>query len=139
MRVTIIGGGVLGTTHALIAGFRFPLRGPTRARSARRAAPPFATSGWSGCPGQARRTELAAALRARELWEELGARIPGIGFRPDGSLTLLRSPGEFAVGEDVGCAVGMGAPASGCWNPPRSAAPQPALRGKFLAGAALFA
>jgi hypothetical protein len=42
------------------------------------------------------RGELAAAMRSRELWEKLGADIPGIGFRPAGSFTLMRTPGEVS-------------------------------------------
>jgi FAD dependent oxidoreductase TIGR03364 len=47
--------------------------------------------------GRAPGPELTLALRARELWEELGSAITGIGFRPDGSLTVAQHPGELAV------------------------------------------
>ncbi|CAM5605408.1 hypothetical protein STENM327S_07954 [Streptomyces tendae] len=44
--------------------------------------------------GRAGGEELETALRARELWEEIGGRIPALGFRPNGSLTPLpRRPG----------------------------------------------
>ena len=48
-------------------------------------------------------------MRSRELWEKLGAEIPGIGFRPAGSITLMRTPGEVAVAEEV-----MARPDAGC-------------------------
>ena len=41
--------------------------------------------------------ELALALRARELWEEIGADAPGTGFRPAGSLTIASGEAELAV------------------------------------------
>jgi glycine/D-amino acid oxidase-like deaminating enzyme len=41
--------------------------------------------------------ELSLALRARALWAELGAQVPGIGFRPAGSLTLAAGDAELAL------------------------------------------
>jgi hypothetical protein len=41
--------------------------------------------------------ELGLALRARELWAELGAQVPGIGFRAAGSLTLAAGDAELAL------------------------------------------
>jgi FAD dependent oxidoreductase TIGR03364 len=41
--------------------------------------------------------ELALALRARELWESIGAEAPGAGFRPAGSLTIASTEAELAV------------------------------------------
>jgi FAD dependent oxidoreductase TIGR03364 len=45
--------------------------------------------------------ELALALRARELWAEIGADVPGIGFRPAGSLTIATSEAELRVMEEA--------------------------------------
>ncbi|GAA0961028.1 TIGR03364 family FAD-dependent oxidoreductase [Kribbella koreensis] len=47
--------------------------------------------------GRAVGAELEAALRARELWE----RVPGIGFRPAGSLTVCRTEDELAVAKEA--------------------------------------
>lgn len=47
--------------------------------------------------GRAPGPELALALRARSLWEEIGREVSGIGFRPDGSLTVAQHPEELAV------------------------------------------
>ncbi len=45
--------------------------------------------------------ELATALRARELWEQIGARVPKLGFRPAGSLTVIRTEAELAVAKQA--------------------------------------
>lgn len=50
---------------------------------------------WVG--GRAGGAELDTALRARELWEEIGAAVPGLGFRGNGSLTLVTNEAELAV------------------------------------------
>lgn len=49
--------------------------------------------------GRAGGEELDTALRARELWERIGAEVPGLGFRANGSLTPVRTPRELAVAE----------------------------------------
>ncbi|CAM5450918.1 FAD-dependent oxidoreductase [Streptomyces avidinii] len=49
--------------------------------------------------GRAGGEELDTALRARELWEGIGERVPGLGFRAIGSLTPLRNAREYAVAE----------------------------------------
>jgi FAD dependent oxidoreductase TIGR03364 len=51
--------------------------------------------------GRAPGDELALACRARQLWEELGAAAPGIGFRANGSLTVAQHPAEVRVLEQV--------------------------------------
>ena len=48
-----------------------------------------------------RRRSSTLALRARELWEEIAPQVPGVGFRPDGSLTVAQHPAELAVLEAV--------------------------------------
>ncbi|GAA1239770.1 TIGR03364 family FAD-dependent oxidoreductase [Kitasatospora nipponensis] len=45
--------------------------------------------------------ELATARRARELWERIGERVPALGFRPNGSLTAIRTELELAVAEQA--------------------------------------
>jgi len=132
MRVAIVGGGILGTTHALEAVRRghhvVQLEREVEARGAT-----LRNFGLVWVSGRAT-YEIHAALRARELWEDIGARIPDIGFRPAGSLTLLRTPGEVAVAEEV--AARPDAPARGfqLLEPAAVRAINPALRGKFLAG-----
>jgi FAD dependent oxidoreductase TIGR03364 len=41
--------------------------------------------------------ELALALRARQLWEEISADVPGTGFRAAGSLTIATDDREMRV------------------------------------------
>ena len=86
MRVTIVGGGILGTAHALEAIGRghevVQLEREAEARGAT-----VRNFGLIWVSGRAT-DELAVTLRARELWEKLGAEIPGIGFRPTGEMPV---------------------------------------------------
>ncbi|MFI6969261.1 TIGR03364 family FAD-dependent oxidoreductase [Streptomyces phaeochromogenes] len=83
--------------------------------------------------GRAGGEELETALRARELWQEIGGRIPGLGFRPTGSLTLVRGDLELAVAEAA--VAREDAPARGykLLTPDEARALNPALRGEFSA------
>ncbi|MET4426993.1 MULTISPECIES: TIGR03364 family FAD-dependent oxidoreductase [unclassified Mycolicibacterium] len=132
MRVTIIGGGILGTAHALEAVQRghhvTHLEREAEARGAT-----VRNFGLVWVSGRAE-GELDATLRSRELWERIGADVPGVGFRPAGSLTLLRTPREVAVAEEA--AARSDAPRRGfeLLEPERVRQLNPALRGKFLAG-----
>jgi FAD dependent oxidoreductase TIGR03364 len=132
MRVTIVGGGILGTAHALEAVQRghlvTHLEREVEARGA--TVRNFGLVWVSGRAGH----ELEASLRSRELWERIGARIPGVGFRPAGSLTLLRTPREIAVAEQVVARDDAEARGFELLEPDRVRAVNPALRGKFLAG-----
>ncbi|WP_280302012.1 TIGR03364 family FAD-dependent oxidoreductase [Nocardia abscessus] len=132
MRLVIIGGGILGTAHALAAIRRghevVQLEREPEARGATvRNFGLIRVSGRSAA-------ELDLALRSRVLWEEIGGKVPGVGFRPAGSLTLVRTPEELAVAEAA--AAGPEAEARGfeLLDPERVRAVNPALRGKFLAG-----
>lgn len=131
MRVIIIGGGILGTAHALEAVRRghqvVQLEREEEARGAT-----VRNFGLVWVSGRAP-YELDTALRARELWEQLGATIAGIGFRPAGSLTLLRTPGEVAVAEEVVARADAGRRGFAVLEPDRARALNPALRGEFLA------
>lgn len=132
MRVTIIGGGVLGTAHALEAVQRghhvTHLEREVEARGAT-----VRNFGLVWVSGRAE-TELDAALRSRELWERIGADIPGVGFRPAGSLSLLRTPREVAVAEQVVARADAPRRGFALLEPERVRQLNPALRGKFLAG-----
>ncbi|WP_181721598.1 TIGR03364 family FAD-dependent oxidoreductase [Nocardia gipuzkoensis] len=132
MRLVIIGGGILGTAHALAAIRRghevVQLEREPEARGATvRNFGLIRVSGRSAA-------ELDLALCSRMLWEEISGKVPGVGFRPAGSLTLVRTPEELAVAEAA--AAGPAAEARGfeLLDPERVRAVNPALRGKFLAG-----
>ncbi|WP_237572851.1 TIGR03364 family FAD-dependent oxidoreductase [Mycolicibacterium lacusdiani] len=131
MRVTIIGGGILGTAHALEAVRRghevTHLDRETEARGAT-----VRNFGLVWVSGRSS-TELDASLRSRELWERIGADIPGVGFRPAGSLTLLRTPREVAVAEEVAARPDAAARGFTVVDTDRARALNPALRGKFVA------
>lgn len=131
MRVIIIGGGILGTTHALEAVRRghevVQLEREPEARGAT-----VRNFGLVWVSGRAP-AELTAALRARELWEQLGALVPGVGFRAAGSLTLLRTAAEVAVGEEVAARPDAAARGFTLLDPDAARALNPALRGTFTA------
>jgi FAD dependent oxidoreductase TIGR03364 len=98
--VVIVGGGVLGTMHAVHArrrGYRVVhLEREPEARGAS-----VRNFGLVWVSGRKAGPELALALRARQLWEEVSADVPGIGFRPSGSLTLATTEAELRVMEEA--------------------------------------
>ena len=84
--------------------------------------------------GRAPGSELALALRARDLWERLAAVVPGTGFRGPGSLTLASDDTEAAVLHE---AAGLPDAAERGYQVLDAAAVRalnPALRGTFSAG-----
>ena len=92
------GGGILGTWHAFElaeAGFAVDHleadAGPTGAS--------VRNFGLVWVSGRRSGAELDVARRARRRWEEVGALVPGIGFRPTGSLTVACTSSERAVME----------------------------------------
>jgi glycine/D-amino acid oxidase-like deaminating enzyme len=94
--VIIAGGGVLGTMHAVMARRRgFEVVQLEREAEARGAS--VRNFGLVWVSGRKAGPELGLALRARELWAELGAQVPGIGFRAAGSLTLAAGDAELAL------------------------------------------
>lgn len=132
MRVTVIGGGILGTAHALEA----VSRGHEVVQLEREAEARGATVRNFGLVWVSGRStaELEAALRSRQLWEKLGADVPGVGFRPAGSVTLLRTPREVAVAQEVTARADAELRGFRLLEPAAVRALNPALRGKYLAG-----
>jgi FAD dependent oxidoreductase TIGR03364 len=132
VRIAVVGGGILGTAHALEAVARghqvVQLERETEARGAT-----VRNFGLVWVSGRST-SELAVTLRARDLWEQLGADIAGIGFRPSGSITLLRTPGEVAVAEEVVARSDAGHRGFRLLEPDEVRALNPALRGKYLGG-----
>jgi FAD dependent oxidoreductase TIGR03364 len=95
-RVVIVGGGVLGTMHAMQARSR----GIEVVHLEREAGPRGASVrnfGLVWVSGRAAGPELALAQRARTLWEHVAGQVPGTGFRPHGSLTLASDDAELAL------------------------------------------
>lgn len=95
MRAVVVGGGIIGTMHALLA-----VDAGHEVLHIERDSRPLSASvrnfGLIWVSGRAAGPELAIALRARELWEEIGSRAE-IGFRAQGSLTIAQSTAELEV------------------------------------------
>src|SRR5581483_5624754 len=81
--------------------------------------------------GRADGIELDTALRARELWAQIGAEVPGVGFRANGSLTLLRTDAELTVAEQAVAGVDAGRRGFALVSPEQARALNPVLRGEF--------
>jgi FAD dependent oxidoreductase TIGR03364 len=95
-RAVVVGAGVIGTWHAVElvdAGFRVD-------HLEAEAAPTGASVrnfGLVWVSGRRTGAELDAARRSRRRWEEIGAEVPGVGFRANGSLTVAIGEAERAV------------------------------------------
>ncbi|MHA6800105.1 TIGR03364 family FAD-dependent oxidoreductase [Bounagaea algeriensis] len=100
MRVVVVGGGVLGTMHAwkaLNSGHDVVhLEREPEARGAS-----VRNFGLIWLSGRAPGADLRIALRARRSWQRLAEDVPGLGFRPNGSVTVLRTEAELAVAEEL--------------------------------------
>ena len=95
-RVVIVGGGILGTMHAVLARRHgYAVTQLEREPAGRGAS--VRNFGLVWVSGRRAGPELALALRARALWEEIAAGAPGTGFRPAGSLTIATGEAELAV------------------------------------------
>jgi FAD dependent oxidoreductase TIGR03364 len=99
-RIIIVGGGIVGTLHAVEARVRgwdvVHLDTDPEPQDASVRSPGTV---WIGtrAPG----LELHLALRARELWRSISARAPGVGFRSDGSITVATDPVHLQMFDDV--------------------------------------
>ncbi|MEU5692743.1 TIGR03364 family FAD-dependent oxidoreductase [Actinosynnema sp. NPDC020468] len=131
MRVLIVGGGVLGTMHAWQAVERghdvVQLEQQPEARGAS-----VRNFGLVWVGGRAAGEELSVALRARELWERVGERVPGLGFRANGSLTALRTAAELAVAAEVVARPDAAERGFALLEPAEVRALNPAVRGDLL-------
>ncbi|MFC8516732.1 TIGR03364 family FAD-dependent oxidoreductase [Streptomyces sp. NPDC057257] len=130
MKVTVVGAGVVGTMHAWHAVERghevVQIEREAEARGAS-----LRNFGQIWVSGRAGGEELETALRARELWEGLGRRVPGLGFRANGSLTPVRGPLEVAVAEAAVARDDAAARGHKLLTPGEARALNPALRGGF--------
>ena len=94
--MVIVGGGILGTMHALEACQRgWDVTHLEADAGPRRAS--VRNFGLVWVSGRAPGLELDLAIRARELWEQIAEHSPTVGFRPDGSLTLARHEAELTL------------------------------------------
>ena len=134
-RVVIVGGGVVGTMHAVQAC----RRGIDVVHLEREAGPRGASVrnfGLIWVSGRAAGPELALAQRARTLWEELATLVPRAGFRPHGSLTLATDDAELGLLKEAAELPDAAERGFELLDTAAAAEINPALRGEF-AGALL--
>ncbi len=132
-RVVIVGGGVLGTMHALEACRRglhvVHLEadpGPRRAS--------VRNFGLVWISGRAAGAELDLAVRARQLWERIADHTPDIGFRPDGSVTVARHGTELALMAEAAAQPDAAARGLELLDADGVRSVNPAVRGELLGG-----
>ena len=131
--MVIVGGGVLGTMHAVMARRRgYSVVHLEREAGARGAS--VRNFGLIWVSGRRAGPELALALRARELWEEIAASAPGTGFRPAGSLTVAASDAELSVLAEAAELPDAKQRDFELLDPAGVRAVNPALRGEFAGG-----
>jgi FAD dependent oxidoreductase TIGR03364 len=132
-RIVVIGGGVLGTMHAVTARRRgYDVVHLEREAEARGAS--VRNFGLVWVSGRRAGAELALALRARELWAELGAAVPGLRFRPAGSLTLAMDDAELRVLKEAAALPDAARRDFELLDPGGVRAANPALRGEVAGG-----
>jgi FAD dependent oxidoreductase TIGR03364 len=132
MRIIVIGGGIIGTSHAYYA-----LKAGHEVIHLERDSEPMSASvrnfGLIWVSGRRSGDELSAAIRARELWGEISHEIPELIFRPNGSLTLAATEAEVNVMQE--CLRKEDASARG-WallSKEETQAINPVLKGNFIA------
>jgi FAD dependent oxidoreductase TIGR03364 len=129
-RVVVVGGGVLGTMHAVAARRRgFEVIHLEREPDARGAS--VRNFGLVWVSGRASGPELDLALRARERWAEIAAEVPGLGFRPQGSLTLAAGDAEMSLIKEASALPDAARRGYEVLDAAAARAVNPALRGEF--------
>ena len=132
-RVVIVGGGILGTMHAVLARRHgYAVTQLEREPAGRGAS--VRNFGLVWVSGRRAGPELALALRARALWEEIAAGAPGTGFRPAGSLTIATSDAELAVMREAVALADAKQREFDLLTPDEVRSVNPALGGEFLGG-----
>ncbi|MEU6172845.1 TIGR03364 family FAD-dependent oxidoreductase [Streptantibioticus parmotrematis] len=130
-KVVIVGAGALGTMHAWHAVARgHEVVHIEREADARGASVRNFGLVWVG--GRASGAELETALRARALWQEIGERVPGTGFRANGSLTPVTTEAERAVAHETLARPDAAARGLKWLEPGEVRQLNPALRGAML-------
>lgn len=131
-KILIIGGGIIGTMHAWQA-----IKSGHEVVQLERDSIPRSASvrnfGLVWVSGRASGAELAEAIRARELWDELAHGYSKIKFRANGSLTIARTEAEIAVMQD---SLVKADAADRHWqllDPQETRKINPAIRGNFKA------
>src|ERR1700733_1498858 len=132
-RVVIVGGGILGTMHAVLARRHgYAVTQLEREPAGRGAS--VRNFGLVWVSGRRAGAELALALRARELWAEIAEGAPGTGFRPAGSLTIASGEAELAVMREAAALPDAKQREFELLSADEVRSANPALRGEFLGG-----
>jgi FAD dependent oxidoreductase TIGR03364 len=132
-RIVVVGGGVLGTMHAVMARRRgYEVVHLEREAEARGAS--VRNFGLVWVSGRRAGAEVGLALRARELWEELGGTVPGLGFRPAGSITLATDDAELRVLKEAAALPDADRRGFELLDPQAVRQVNPALRGELAGG-----
>ncbi|HSZ36059.1 MAG TPA: FAD-dependent oxidoreductase, partial [Acidimicrobiales bacterium] len=128
-KAVVVGAGIIGTWHALElleAGFAVDHLDVDPA--------PVGASvrnfGLVWVSGRRSGPELEVARRARDRWEEVGGQVPGIGFRPAGSLTVATTAAERSVMEEFSKSPEAEARSIGFLEPGDVGRCNPAVRGE---------
>jgi FAD dependent oxidoreductase TIGR03364 len=132
-RLVVVGGGILGTMHAL-EGVQRGYEVVHLERDERPRGASVRNFGLVWVGGRQSGKELALALRARERWADIGRRAPRTGFRPCGSVTIASTPGELAVLEDVAARDDAAVRGFRLLDPDEVRDANPAVVGKVLGG-----
>jgi glycine/D-amino acid oxidase-like deaminating enzyme len=131
----VVGGGVLGTMHAVEARRRgFDVVHLEREPDARGAS--VRNFGLVWVSGRAGGAELDLARRARQRWARIAADVPGVGFRPHGSLTLAADDTELSLLKEASARPDAGLRGYQLLDPAAARDVNPAVRGP-IAGALL--
>src|SRR6201994_4802672 len=129
-RVVIVGGGILGTMHAVSARQRgHQVIQLEREPEARGASVRNFGLGWVS--GRGAGPELDLALRARRRWAEVTADVPDVGFRPAGSLTLAADETELSLIKEASARPDAADRGFEVLDPAAARAVNPALGGEF--------
>ncbi|HUK67454.1 MAG TPA: TIGR03364 family FAD-dependent oxidoreductase [Streptosporangiaceae bacterium] len=132
-RIVVVGGGIVGTMHAVEALRRgHDVIHLEREHGARGAS--VRNFGLIWVSGRAPGPELGLALRARARWEEIAADIPGLGFRSHGSLTLAVDDGELQLLKEAAALPDAAVRGYELLEPAAVRSVNPALRGEFAGG-----
>jgi glycine/D-amino acid oxidase-like deaminating enzyme len=132
-RVVIVGGGILGTMHAVLARRHgYAVTQLEREPAGRGAS--VRNFGLVWVSGRRAGAELGLALRARALWAEIAEFAPGTGFRPAGSLTMATSTAELAVMREAAELPDAKQREFELLSADEARSANPALRGEFLGG-----
>ena len=128
-----MGGGILGTMHAVLARRHgYAVTQLEREPEGRGAS--VRNFGLVWVSGRRAGPELALALRARALWAEIAELAPGTGFRPAGSLTIATSEAELAVMRAAAARPDAKQREFEVLSPDEVRSVNPALGGEFLGG-----